>query len=284
MLCAIHNEITTKTKHGVFTFSTRDQSIGASLFKYGKYEDYDYSLRSLKFLIEKNFVPKNKIDILDVGANIGVINIGLVLKGIINRAIAIEPEPVNYGFLKRNIEQNSISNRVLCLQAAVGDKSAMLTMELSQDNYGDHRIRVDRKNLTQERLSESARKTMNVRCLTLPEIMELPEVKAYGVLAPSLVWIDVQGYEGYVFKGGMNLLSKGLPTVSEIWPYGILRAGMALEEFNKIVASIWTDYWIERRGHFVRYPISVFDRYLEEIGNDGNYENTIFTKTDIKET
>jgi hypothetical protein len=117
-----------------------------------------------------------------------------------------------------------------------------------------------------------------VKSLPLLQILELPEIHDFGLSSPSFIWIDVQGYEGYVFKGGKSLLEKGLPTVSEVWPYGILRAGMSLDDFASTVSAIWTDYWILRRDRFTRYPITVFDRYLEELGTDGHFENVIFTK------
>ncbi len=82
-------------------------------------------------------------------------------------------------------------------------------------------------------------------------------------------------------RGGEDILSAGVPTFSEVWPYGIRRAGMSLEEFAATVRSIWTDYWVERRGKFVRYPISVFDRYLEELGTEGYHENVIFTSDGV---
>ena len=55
---------------------------------------------------------------------------------------------------------------------------------------------------------------------------------------------------------------------------------MSLEEFVNLVSSIWSDYWVERRGTYIRYPITVFDRYLDEIGSSDEryYENVIFTK------
>ena len=65
--------------------------------------------------------------------------------------------------------------------------------------------------------------------------------------SPALIWIDVQGYEGFVYRGAGGTLAGGLPTVSEVWPYGILRAGMTLEEFCNIVNGIWSDYWVYRR-------------------------------------
>lgn len=37
----------------------------------------------------------------------------------------------------------------------------------------------------------------------------------------TLLWMDVQGYEGFVLEGGMNILSKKPPLVIEFWPYGL---------------------------------------------------------------
>ena len=91
------------------------------------------------------------------------------------------------------------------------------------------------------------------------------------------MWIDVQGYEGYAFLGAKNLLSKGIPVVSKIWPYGIARAGMTQEQFCKIAENFWMNYYVMRRGKFVRYPIHTLGILFEELGYDGGYDNIIFT-------
>ena len=44
---------------------------------------------------------------------------------------------------------------------------------------------------------------------------------------------------------------------------------MSLDEFCRIVQSNWSDYWVLRGERFVRYPVSMFDRYLDEI-EDGD--------------
>jgi FkbM family methyltransferase len=274
----VHDTVTIQTNQGRLTVSTRDHGIGARLYRERQYE-YDSSLRAICFLKEMGFVPQSNVCMLDVGANFGVISLGLILAGQIQRAIAIEPEPGNYCLLRRNVEQNGLSDQMLCLQLAVGDKASTLSMEISPNNRGDHRIRRTTAPGATERQNESSRQTIQVNSLPLKQILELPEIHNRAMSSPSLMWIDVQGYEGYVFKGGRSLLDGGLPTVSEIWPYGILRAGMALEESVDIVSSIWSDYWIERRQRFVRYPITVFDRYLDELGTNGYFENVIFTKS-----
>ncbi|NVN91139.1 MAG: FkbM family methyltransferase [Desulfuromonadales bacterium] len=273
----LHDTVTIRTMHGLLTVSTRDDGIGLPLFRERQYE-YDSSIRALKFLKSSGFIPTTNVSMLDIGANIGLISIGLILSGEIDRALAIEPEPHNFGLLTKNIVQNNLTEQMLCIQMAVGDKESILNLELSTQNPGDHRIRVAPTSDASEHLGESGRQTIQVKSLPLLQIMERSDVKNFGASLPSFMWIDVQGYEGYVFRGGRSLLEKGLPTVSEIWPYGILRAGMSLEDFVTTVSTIWTDYWIDRGGRFTRYPITVFDRYLEELGTAGYFENVIFTK------
>jgi FkbM family methyltransferase len=256
--------------------STRDDGIAAALFRWRQYE-YAYSLEALRFLRGAGFLPREHVCMLDVGANIGVISTGLLLANEIESAVAIEPEPRNFELLLKNIEQNGLAARTRCLQMAVGESQATLTMELSPSNPGDHRIRVAPTADATERQNESSRRTVQVQSLTLKQVVELPEVRALA-RTPSLLWIDVQGYEGYVFSGGADVLGVGMPAVSEVWPYGIHRAGMSLQAFESVVRSIWSDYWVYRRNRFVRYPISAFGRFLDELGSDGYFENVIFTK------
>jgi FkbM family methyltransferase len=272
----LHETITIPTEQGRLTISTRDHGIAAQLFRTRQYE-YHSSLRALRFLKAMGFVSGENATMMDIGANIGIISIGLLLADEIHSAVAIEPEPANFDLLVKNVKQNGLSERVVCLQMAVGDTESTLTMELCPTNPGDHRIRLTPTGDATERLNESSRRTIQVRSLLLKQVLELREVRDSAMAVPSLVWIDVQGYEGYVFAGAQDFLSSGIPTVSEIWPYGILRAGMSLEQFASIVTGIWSDYWIERRERFIRYPISVFDRYLEELGAEGYFENVIFT-------
>jgi len=275
--CKLHETITTQTQQGLLTFSTRDVGIGASLWRDGQYE-FDASLRAIRFLKSSGFISPGDVRMLDIGANIGVISIGLLLAGEVKLALALEPEPGNFQLLCKNMQQNDLAQQMLCLPLAVGENVSTLTMELSPDNLGDHRIRQVPTSGVSELERESARRIIRVDSLPLPHILDLPEVQARGLSLPSFVWIDVQGYETYVFRGGMSLFEKGLPAVSEIWPYGILRAGIGLQTFIKTVSSIWTDYWVERRGRFTRYPMSVLDRYLDELGTEGYYENVIFTR------
>ena len=279
----IHKSVTITTKQGRLTMSTRDHGIAEHLFRTRQFE-YDYSLRAVRFLKAKGVVGQDEVRMLDIGANIGVISIGLLLAGEIDSAIAIEPEPNNFDLLVTNTQQNGLSKRLLCCNIAAGDTASTLTMELSPDNPGDHRIRSRPTENAYEKHRESTRQTIQIQSLPLGQILQRPEICQPSPYRPSLLWIDVQGYEGFVFAGARDVLSTGIPVVSEIWPYGIQRAGMRLDRFASLVADTWSHYWIYRRETFIRYPISVFDCYLKELGTEGHFENVIFTKQQLDKT
>jgi len=97
--------------------------------------------------------------------------------------------------------------------------------------------------------------------------------------AISLVWIDVQGHEGHVFNGGAELFSRGLPVVAEVWPHGIVRSGMELDQFCRIAQRYWASYWVWRRSQrYVQYSITELPKFCEELGTAGAHDDVIFTR------
>lgn len=267
--------VTVHTKQGIFNLSTEiDDPISRSLFLYREFE-LDLITSAMILIRDIRQIPKGKGIILDIGANNGVISIGMLVRGEAEKAIAIEPDPRNFAALKHNVAQNHLKNAITCLNYAVSDKKSILQFELSETNYGDHRIRRSTADTgLMELYKESERHVIDVEANTLDDIFT-SDCKNNNFTA---IWIDVQGHEGYVFKGAERLLSKGIPVVSEIWPYGIRRAGMAEEEFCSIIKDIWPSYWVKRRGRFIRYSTNIFYSYLEELGCDGDFDNVIFTK------
>lgn len=268
--------VTVSTKQGVFTVLLADNAISRSLYCHGQYE-LDLMSKTMKFLrsIQK-CPPKGEGTIVDIGANNGVISIGALHTGELEKAIAIEPDPQNFSLLQRNVNQNGLKDRFICLPYAVSHQKGEILFELSETNFGDHRVRTtpDLINSAAELHHESERRVITVQSDQLDSLLSnLPETVTRTI---ALIWVDVQGYEGYVFMGAGNLLSKGIPVVTEIWPYGLRRAGMSQEQFCGIAKSVWTHYWVMRRGRFVRYPINMLDIFFDELGYDGNHENVIF--------
>jgi FkbM family methyltransferase len=267
--------VTIPTKQGVFTVSSEDQVIGKTLYCYREFE-FDLISKVMNFLRSRpNFPQKGQGTLVDIGANNGVISVAMLNMGEVEKAIAIEPEPQNFSLLENNVKQNGLSNRIICLQYAVSEKKGELSFELSKDNFGDHRVRAGSQTNANELFCESNRRVITVNSDRLDAILaNVPDTFSRNV---SLIWIDVQGYEGYAFMGARDILSKGVPVASEIWPYGIRRAGMSKERFCEIVKSIWSSFWVMRRGRFVQYPIAIFDFFFDELGYDGEFDNIIFT-------
>lgn len=251
-----------ETKHGRLEFSLRDEVIGRCLYMFREYE-YAFSSRCLEFLKDERFLIKQPIYLYDIGANIGFISIGLLRAGLIDRATAIEPEPQNFNFLKNNILHNECEGKISVSNCALSDKEGTALFMLSNSNSGGHYIVPDKKTVDAS--------TIEVKSLPLDIF-----VQEYG--KPSVVWIDIEGHEGYVFRGGQKLLSEGIPVISEISPYVIERAGMKLDEFTSIVKNFWSRYWINREQKFVSYPIATIESYYDEIGfSAGQYGNIILT-------
>ncbi len=272
-----------KTRQGTFKISTKDSAIGRLLVVEGQFE-FDFSIKAVDFLKANKFLKDDNVLLYDIGANIGIIGVGLLRAKKVKSAIAVEPEPSNFKLLSENVKLNNLQESMLCLNYALGAQDGVLKMELSEDNPGDHRVKGANELVTDERYGESKRRMVEVRAIQLDKlIIESDVANRVRLGREALVWVDVQGYEGYVFKGARTLLSSGLPVVSEIWPYGILRAGMKLDEFTNIVSSIWTDFWVLRGDRFIRYPVSVFDCYLDELGTEDGYGNVIFTKGGLSE-
>lgn len=276
------NPATLKTKMGIFRvpIGVRDP-ISRDLFLHGEFE-LNLINEVMDLLRELSNRPRGKGTLLDIGANNGVISIGMLVTGQLDRAIAIEPEPQNYVFLTDNVELNGLSDRIYVINSALSDKKSSLAFEISQSNYGDHRIRIESgTSNTRDIFEESARSVITVQGEILDELIEdIPQQFKDDI---AVFWIDVQGYEGYVFRGARKLLNQGMPVVSEIWPYGIKRAGMSMEEFNELINELWASFWVKRVrkygfSGFIRYPIVAFPSFLEELGTEGAYDNVIFTR------
>lgn len=274
-LRATRETVTIQTKQGLLTVSTRDEVIGRLLHSERQFQ-HDLTVRVSAFLREKSLLPpRGKGVLLDVGANNGVISVGLLVGGEYEAAIGIEPDPTNFALCKINVVQNALADRYTALQIAASDRVGELRFELSPDNFGDHRVRplADEVAGTAAALT-SGRETILVEARPIDDILgrlslELTE-------AVSLVWIDVQGHEGYVFAGGNELFSRPVPVVAEIWPYGINQSGMGIPRFCEIASQYWSYFWVWRRcGRFVQYPVSELNKFCEELGDSGEFDDVV---------
>ena len=192
-----------------YIVNSNDRLIGRSLYINGSYE-FDTFLHTLAIL-------ENKIKtetLIDIGANIGSICIPAVKRGIFKNCLAIEPEPYNFDLLTKNIFINNLSNKIQTFNVALGQFDNKKTkFALSENNYGDHRIKSESSE--KNYYNENKRKIIDIEIKRLDTLIQNIKPKE------TILWIDVQGYEGFVLEGGMNILRKKPPLVIEFWPYGL---------------------------------------------------------------
>ena len=271
------NSVTLETQQGIFKLplDTND-AISRHLYSRREFE-LEWTVDSLAFLRRKQLCPpKGQGTVLDIGANNGVISIGMMVNGEFEKAIAIEPDPINFSLLHGNVTENDLGGSFICLNFAASDEPSELEFELSENNYGDHRVRSKQlQSSSRELYNESQRQVIKVPSDTIDNL--LAGLEADCARRVSLVWIDVQGYEGYVFRGATDLLSRGIPVVSEIWPYAIERTGMSLEAYCRIAAGIWSKFCTERRGKFAKHPIAELPTYVARLGRSVKHANVIYT-------
>jgi FkbM family methyltransferase len=275
---ATRAELIVRSKQGLLAVSTRDTFIGRDLFSKGSYQ-FDLTCKVFAFLRERRVSPFSAEGVvLDIGANNGVISIGMLLNHQMGAAIGIEPDPSNHALLKRNIAMNNLDSRYTALQVAASNRTGNVEFELSHYNFGDHRVRSPATSAVSEPNAEAARKVITVSARPIDVLIETLPAPLQSAI--SLVWIDVQGHEGHVFEGGKRLFSRPVPVVSEIWPHAIKRSGMAIPRFCEIAESYWSSFWVWRRcGAFVQYPISNLSKFCEELGDGTESDDIIFTQT-----
>lgn len=119
---------------------------------------------------------------VDVGANVGSYTV--LAAGVAGaRCVSIEPVPQAFARLQDNVRLNDMAELVSCHNVAIGATSgtARFTCDLDTINHVS----------TQ---TDTNARTIDVPILTLDALM--------GGLAPTLVKIDVEGYETAVIAGG----------------------------------------------------------------------------------
>ena len=168
--------------------------------------EYDFD----KLTLALQLLGRTEIDLLvDVGANIGSICIPAIARNIARTAVAIEPETVNFSLLTANCEINDVTSRITCHQIAVGSEDHQsVRLELSTDNFGDHRV-------TPTIGDYRDRPSSEVSSMRLDTIV--PNLNP----RTDLIFMDVQGFEKFVLDGATSAIHSRVPIVMEYFPEGI---------------------------------------------------------------
>ena len=122
---------------------------------------------------------------LDIGANVGSYTV--LASGVCGaRSIAFEPDPGTARNLHRNVTLNDIGGLVTIHETALGAKSGQVSFTVGRD--------------TVNRVADAD--DGDTRLVSLQRLDDIP-----GVLEPTVIKLDVEGYEDQVLAGAMRTLA-----------------------------------------------------------------------------
>jgi FkbM family methyltransferase len=187
---------------------------------------------------------------VDVGANVGSYTI-LACRAVGAVGYAFEPIPRTYARLQENVRLNHLEDKVACLNVGIGSAPGTIKFTAGLDTM-NHAL-AD---------SESDTQAVEVKILTLDGILK----DKY----PSLMKIDVEGYETPVLQGASETLKKE-SLHSVIMELNGSGARYGYQE-SKIVDMM-------RDQGFVGYAYEPFTRSLERLaGKSRESGNTLFIR------
>jgi len=121
----------------------------------------------------------------DLGANVG--SYTLLASGVCKaNTLAVEPIPATFKVLSDNVELNNLLDKVKLVNAGVGDENGTLTFTADQDT-NNHVVQSD----------EVYYNTIDIPIIKMDELVDN---------APTLIKIDVEGFESRVLNGMPELL------------------------------------------------------------------------------
>jgi FkbM family methyltransferase len=137
---------------------------------------------------------------LDIGANIGFITVRAARHlGGKGRVIALEPHPVRFGSLQRNIELNGLSSAI-ALPFAAGSSNGSAIIYEPVPSLGPHPVDVSMRDI--------GGLAIKIEVRTVDDLLQ-----GYPDDRVALVKIDVEGFEPNVIKGMTATLKKLRPHV-----------------------------------------------------------------------
>ena len=172
------------------------------LFYYGRYRDKRYfdSLYEKKVV---NLVKKNvtKGNVYDIGAHYGFYS--LLFAKLIRKegkVYSFEPNPYCLKRLRQAVSLNRLDDKVKIFDFGIGETNRRVEMMVLLDNLGRSTCNEHLKNWYKNRTNFARKIEIKIRSL---DTLNLPK--------PTLVKIDVEGFEVKVIKGMSEIITRYLP-------------------------------------------------------------------------
>ena len=173
---------------------------------------------------EMRFVRDHLVEpgdvVLECGAHHGCTAILLSRwVGETGKVVCFEPMPANCEIIRKNIELNQLRNVTLVPQA-VGESPGVVTIDVTSNaavRNSRHGIQVT--------------KTV---------------VDAYADLRPTVLKIDVEGFEQHVLQGATKVLATRPKIALELHPEHLAQYGSSLEEILALLRGLGYRMWLQR--------------------------------------
>lgn len=213
---------------------------GARIGNFVNFSEYHSMVRCIspaeqRFFVER--IAQETGDIIDIGANVGVVSV-LVGRQFPERTVyAIEPAPGTFAALGKNIALNALDN-VQAYQLALADAPGSLAFNANPLERATARIATSQDTHVQ-----------TVEATTLDLFVERA-----GITAVALLKIDVEGFETLVFEGARETLARRLARVifMEVCPPLTRSAGFDPSRPAQAVADAgYTWFRLEETGALV---------------------------------
>ncbi len=150
-------------------------------------------------------------NVLDLGANIGIMTVQLAWACPKGRIVAVEPVPENFRTLQRIIQHFQLGNVVL-KQLALGEENGTLTMKMPVMNG----VRMQGLAYVNDQRIEGYMGDTDAYEVAVKRLDDMGLLRNFPVNA---IKIDVENYEQFVLKGGKMLLARDRPMIyCELWP------------------------------------------------------------------
>jgi FkbM family methyltransferase len=258
--CAV-DTLSVQGSYGVIEGSPRDSTVLGGYSSSGV-----WAKRTNQILCD--FFSGREGRYVDVGANIGLTTIPVAQNPRV-ACMAIEPNPVVYRYLARNVSHNCRHGNVVTRQAAAFARRDTLLLEVAPDNLGDNRLR-----LTEQagEHGEECWSTVRVEALPLDDL--IPEGDA-----PMAIKIDTQGAEPFVFEGGTRTLDRAQLLICEWSPYLLARLGGQVDRVTTYLARSFEQLTIAHGedGELARAePVHLAVERLLAMANDSRDDSSVY--------
>ena len=186
----------------------------------------------------------------DVGSNIGSYTI--LASGVVGaKSVAFEPVPSTFYYLQKNIEINNLHQIAKAYNVGVGNEKGILKFTKDADTT-NHIVIENAENVA----------TINVEIIILDDFFLNNQV-------PTLMKVDVEGFEKNVFEGSKNVLANTQLKALIVELNGCChRYGVNENDIHQLLLN----------NHFKTYQYNPLERELIETPTYNSEENTIYIR------